>query len=219
MINGFGAVVTAVVFVIIMVTKFTEGGYAVVIAIPIITLLLFAIGAFYKRLQRQLYVSPDAILDMTPHGDSRIPIIVPVEEVNLAMVMTLGAACERSRDVTAVHVLVDPDAPSTVAQRWNRQFPSIPLVVIDSPFRTVSDPIARYVDDRLKRAPHEVTVMVPLLEVKRPYHRPLVNQSLKRLTKMLHHRRHVNVVPYPFSAGSMGRRRTRNIKPDASGAS
>lgn len=213
-INGFGAVVTAIVFVIIMVTKFMEGGVAVVIAIPIITALLFWIGTFYKRLKRQLYVSPDAELDMKPRGDSRVPIIVPVEEVNLAMVMTLGAACERSRDVTAVHVIVDPDEPSTMSERWAKQFPSIPLVVIESPFRTVSDPIARYVDDRLKRAPHEVTVMVPLLEVKRPYHRPLVNQSLKRLTKLLHHKRHVTVVPFPFSAGSMGKRRGRNTRSD-----
>jgi len=100
---------------------------------------------------------------------------------------------------------------STVEQRWAQQFPNIPLVVISSPFRTVADPIARYVDDRLKRAPHEVTVMVPLLEVKRAFHRPLVNQSLKRLTRLLEHRRHVNVVPYPFSAGSMGRRRSRSV--------
>ncbi|MFN8617105.1 MAG: APC family permease [Dehalococcoidia bacterium] len=216
-INGFGAVVTAVVFVIIMVTKFAEGGVAVVIAIPIITALLWAIGRFYKRLQRQLYVSPEALLEMSPHGDSRIPILVPVEDVNLATVMTLGAACERSRDVTAIHVLVDPDAPSTVSARWNRQFPGIPLVVIDSPFRTVADPIARYVDDRLKRAPHEVTVMVPLLEVKHWYHRPLVNQSLKRLTRLLQNRRHVNVVQHPFSAGSMGRRRGRQALPDSFG--
>jgi hypothetical protein len=49
--------------------------------------------------------------------------------------------------------------------------------------------------------------MVPLLEVERPYHRPLVNQSLKRLTKLLENKRHVNLVPYAFSAGSAGRRR------------
>lgn len=213
MINGFGAVVTGVVFVIIMVTKFAEGGYAVVIAIPLITMLLWWVGRFYKRLKRQLFVSPEAQLDIQPRGDSRVPIIVPVEDVNLATVMTLGAACERSRDVTAVHVIVDPDEPSTVEQRWARQFPNIPLVVIASPFRTVADPIARYVDDRLKRAPHEVTVMVPLLEVKRPYHRPLVNQSLKRLTRLLENRRHVNVVQFPFSAGSFGRRRSRNPLP------
>jgi len=209
MINGFGCVVTGVVFMIIMVTKFAEGGWIVVIAIPVLTLVLWWIGRFYKRLHRQLFVSPEAQLDMVPRGESRVPIIVPVEDINLATVMTLGAACERSRDVTAVHVVVDPDAPSTVESRWMKQFPSIPLVVIASPFRNVADPIARYVDDRLKRAPHEVTVMVPLLEVRHPYHRPLVNQSLKRLTSLLRDRRHVNVVPYPFSTGSMGRRRAR----------
>ena len=206
-INGFGGVVTGVVFVIIMVTKFGEGGWAVVVAIPLITAGLYWVGQFYKKLHRQLFVSPDAVLDMVPRGESRTPTIVPVEEINLATVMTLGAACERSRDVTAVHVIVDPDAPSTVEQRWARQFPSIPLAIIASPFRTVADPIARYVDDRLQRAPHEVTVMVPLLEVKRAYHRPLVNQSLKRLAALLEHKRHVNVVPFRFSAGSMGRRR------------
>ena len=52
--------------------------------------------------------------------------------------------------------------------------------------------------------------MIPLLEVRRPYHRPLVNQSLKRLQRMLETRRHVNLVMYPFSTGSMGRRRGRN---------
>jgi len=212
-INGFGGVVTGIVFVIIMVTKFGEGGWIVVVAIPLFTSGLWWIGRFYKRLQRQLYVSPDAQLDMRPNGESRVPIIVPVEDINLATVMTLGAACERSREVVAVHVIVDPDAPSTVEQRWSRQFPSIPLVVIASPFRNASDPIARYVDDRLKRAPHEVTVMIPLLEVRRPYHRPLVNQSLKRLQRMLENRRHVNLVAYPFSTGSMGRRRGRTSIP------
>lgn len=210
LINGFGGIVTGIVFVIIMVTKFAEGGWIVVIAIPLLTAGLWWIGRFYKRLHRQLFVSPEAELDMQPRGESRVPIIVPVEDINLATVMTLGAACERSRDVTAVHVVVDPEAPSTVEKRWSKQFPSIPLIVIASPFRTVSDPIARYVDDRLKRAPHEVTVMIPLLEVRRPYHRPLVNQSLKRLQRMLEKRRHVNLVMYPFSTGSMGRRRGRN---------
>ncbi|MGE3074705.1 MAG: APC family permease [Dehalococcoidia bacterium] len=206
-INGFGGVVTAIVFVIIMVTKFAEGGRYVVIAIPILTVALWWIGRFYKRLQRLLFVSSDALLDITPRGESRVPIIVPVEDITLVTVMALGTACERSRDVTALHVVVDPDAPSTVEQRWAKQFPAIPLVVISSPFRNVSDPIARYVDDRLLRAPHEVSVMVPILEVDRPYYRPLVNQSLKRLTRLLENRRHVNLITYPFSIGSLGRRR------------
>ena len=207
MINGFGAIVTGFVFVIILVTKFQEGGWMVVILIPVITYWLYRIGGFYKRLRRSLHVAPEAILDMKASGRGMVPVVVPVEEINLATVMTLGAACERSRDVTAVHVMVDPDTPSTVEMRWNQQFPGIPLVVIDSPYRTVADPIASYVNDRLRQPPHEVTLMVPLLEVHRWYHRPLVNQSLKRLTQLLKRRRQVNIVYIPFNPGRPGRKK------------
>jgi amino acid transporter len=213
MINGFGAIVTGVVTLIIVVTKFSQGGWLVVVAIPLASIVIWRIGGFYRGLQRALFVPPDAQLDLQPRGESRIPVIVPVEGVTLSTVMTLGAACERSRDVTAVHVAVDPDTPSTVEERWNRQFPSIPLVVIDSPYRNVSDPISRYIDDRLKRAPHEVVVMVPLLEGQRWYQRPLVNQSLRRLTDLLGQRRHVEVVTVPFSVGGRGRSRRRWRRP------
>lgn len=206
-INGFGGVVTGIVFLIILVTKFAAGGWMVVVLIPVMTFWLFRIGSFYKKLTRALHVAPGAVLDLHPTGHSVVPVVVPVEEINLATVMTLGAACERARDVTAVHVMVDPDERSTVAARWERQFPGIPLVVINSPFRTVADPIASYVNDRLKEPPHEVTLMIPSLEVQRWYHRPLVNQSLGRLTALLRRRRQVNIVKVPFSAGSLGRER------------
>lgn len=208
-INGFGGVVTGFVFLIILVTKFREGGWMVVVLIPFITIWLFRIGGFYKKLQRALHVAPDAVLDLRPTGHSMVPVVVPVEEINLATIMTLGAACERSRDVTAVHVMVDPDERSTVPKRWATQFPNITLVVIDSPFRTVADPIASYVHDRLGDSPHEVTVMIPSLEVRHWYHRPLVNQSLGRLTTLLGRRRQVNIVKIPFSPGNLGRPRRR----------
>ncbi|MCZ2108946.1 MAG: APC family permease [Dehalococcoidia bacterium] len=207
-VNGIGAITTFLVLIIILEAKFLHGAWIVCLLIPILAGTAMLIGRFYHNLKRNLHVSPDAVLDLKPRGESRIPVLVPVEDINLAIVMTLGAACERSRDVTAVHVMVDPDERSTVEERWARQFPEIPLVVIDSPFRTVSDPIAAYIEDRLRQAPHEVTVIVPLLEVQHWYQRPLVNQSLKRLNKMLHRRGRVSVVVYPFNAGSRRRRAT-----------
>lgn len=207
-INGVGAVATSVVFVIILVTKFAEGGWMVTLMLPIITIWLFRIGGFYLRLRRELNVPAEAHLDFQPRGASPVPVVVPVEEVNLATIMAIGAACERSRDVTAVHVLVDPDEPSHVEERWHRQFPSIPLVLIDSPYRTVADPIAHYVNDRLRQPPHEVTVLVPVLEGQRWHQRPLVNQSLKRLRSLLSGRRHINVVTHEFAPGRKARGRS-----------
>jgi amino acid transporter len=192
------AIATCAVFFIILMTKVAEGGWMVVLLLPMVTIWLYRIGGFYKRLRRELHVPREAQLDFHPRGPSMVPIVVPVEEINLATVMTLGAACEQSRDVTALHVIVDPDEPSHVEERWHEQFPAIPLVVIDSPYRTVAEPIVLYVNDRLRDAPHEVTVMVPLLGVRRGYHRPLVNQSLRQLKSSP--RRHVNVGTTPLPA-------------------
>ncbi|MGE5594560.1 MAG: APC family permease, partial [Hyphomicrobiales bacterium] len=184
-VNGVGAVATGVVTVIVLVTKFEEGAWMVVVALPIIGYWLYRIGGYYKKLGRVLNVPEEAVLDLVPRGPANTRIIVPVEEVNLATVMTLGAACERSRSVTAVHVIVDPEERSTIEERWAAQFPNIPLVVIDSPYRTVADPIALYVNDIVRQPPHDVMVMVPVLEGHRWYQRPLVNQSLKRLFSLL----------------------------------
>ncbi len=200
-INGVGAVITAGVFIIILATKFLEGAWIVILFIPMLALVFMQIGRFYKGLRRRLNVPTESVLDLKARGASRVPIVVPVEDINLATVMTLSAACDRSRDVTAVHVIMDPDEPSVVEERWATQFPDVPLVVIDSPYRTVTDPIAAYVNDRLREAPHELIVMVPVIEVRHWYQRPLVNQSLSRLTSLLRRRRQVQVVSYPFSAG------------------
>ena len=75
LINGFGCIVTGAVFVIILVTKFTGGGFMVVIFIPIISLLLWRIGGFYARLRRELHVSPQNTFDFSPSGRSRSPIL------------------------------------------------------------------------------------------------------------------------------------------------
>jgi amino acid transporter len=208
-INGFGGVVTGLVLLIILVTKFAEGGFYVVIAIPVITAGLWAIGRFYRRLRRALFVPAEAVLGVAPEGTDPVPVIVPVEEVNLATVMTLGAACNRSNNVTAVHVVVDPEEPSTVEANWAHQFPDIPLVVIDSPFRTVADPIAVYVTDRLREAPHRVVLMIPVLETKHWWEGPLVNQSLKALPRLFAGHSRVKVEQYQFSPGSRGRRSSR----------
>ncbi len=216
-ISAFGGSMTAIVFLVILEAKFLEGAWVVVILIPALAFMLWLVGRFYGALRRALYVNPGAVLDLTPRGRGTEALVVPVEEINLATVMTLGAACERSRDVTAVHVLVDPDEPSTVEENWDRQFLDIPLVVIDSPFRTVSEPIAVYVNDRLREPPHQVAVMIPVLEVKQWYAKPLVNQSLKRLRALLEGRRHVEVTPYPYNPGlGAGRRRQRGTPGDPS---
>jgi hypothetical protein len=199
-INGVGGVVTAAVFVIILITKFTEGGWMVVVAIPLLTLGLFGIGRFYRHLDRAVFVPSDRTFDFKPSGSSRRPIIVPVEDITLPTVTALEAASRRSSDVVAVHVNYDPEDEDHVIKRWPHQFPNIPLVVIDSPYRIVAEPLSWYVQDRLRDA-HGVTLVIPTIQVRKWWQRPLVNQSLRRLRSLLQRRRTVTFEEEPFPVG------------------
>ena len=200
LINGTGAVATAVVFLIILVTKFLEGGFYAVIAIALITPFLWLIGRFYKHLARTLHVARENVFDLAPRGRSRTPIFVPVDEINLPTVVALGAACERSMNITAVHVNYDAEDGDELIKRWDAQFPRIPLVVINSPYRTVAEPLSWYVLDRLKEWPQAV-VMLPVIQVRHWYQRPLVNQSLRRLKQLLKRRKSVEIIEQPFAVG------------------
>ena len=200
-INGVGAVATCLVFLIILITKFGEGGWMVTILLPVITIWLFRIGGYYSRLKRELHVPPTAILDLKPHGTSRVPVLVPVEDVNLPTILALGAACERSSTVTAVHVHFDTEERDSLTARWAEQFPDIPLVIIDSPYRTVAEPLSWYINDRLKEWPNEATIIVPVVRVRHWYQRPLVNQSLGRLRSLVRRRRMVQLIEQPFAVG------------------
>jgi amino acid transporter len=199
-INAVGGVVTSAVFGIILATKFREGGWMVVVAIPLLTLILWRIGGFYRRLARTLHVPADRSFDLTPSGPSRRPTIVPVEEINLPTLAALEMACQRSSAVTAVHVNYDPEDDDALIREWPRRFPNVPLVVIHSPYRTVAEPLSWYVRDRLQVIPG-VTILLPSIRVRRWWQRPLVNQSLRRLRTLLKRRRAVGFEDVPFAVG------------------
>jgi amino acid transporter len=199
-INGFGALVTGIVFAIILVTKFAQGGWMVVAAVPILVVLLWRIGRFYKKLGRQLHVPADRTFDFKPEGPGKRPTIVPVEEITLPTVTALQAACQRSSNVTAVHVNYDPEDEDWLIKRWPKQFPHIPLVVINSPYRIVAEPLSWYVQDQLRKSPG-ATIVIPSVHVRHWWQRPLVNQSLRRLRGLLRRRKGVQFDDVPFYVG------------------
>ncbi|MGK2966487.1 MAG: APC family permease [Tepidiformaceae bacterium] len=199
-INGFGALVTGIVFIIILVTKFTQGGWMVAVLLPLLIVWLARIGGFYSNLKRRVRVQPGPSIGLRPTGPSRTLHLVPVEDINLPTVMAISAACDRSSNVSAVHIHFDPEDDDNLVARWQDQFPDIPLVVIESPYREVAEPFSWYIVDRLKET-GGVTVIVPVVRTRHWWQRPLVNQSLHRLRSALAGRRGVEIIEQPFAVG------------------
>ncbi|MFL5794004.1 MAG: APC family permease, partial [Actinomycetota bacterium] len=115
-INGVGAVVTAVALVVIIVGKFAEGAFIVVIAIPLLVWLLLRIQHTYGRELAQLKV--EASHRLAP-PKPRHEVVVLLEDLDQAALSALQYARQLNPlSITALHIAVDPDHARELARLW-----------------------------------------------------------------------------------------------------
>lgn len=157
--NGFGGLCTALVMMIFVVTKFAEGAWVVLVLIPLIVLLLRVIHHHYHDLARRLSL---ANYDMPPRAQ-RHRVIIPLSGVHRGTLLGLRYARTLSKDITAVHVSIDPEQTEKVRQKWDVWGEGVRLVILDSPYRLLMEPLMDYIAEVARGCqPNEtITVVVP----------------------------------------------------------
>ncbi len=158
-INGFGSVCTAVVALVFAITKFRDGAWIVLLLTPILVSIFFSIHHHYKNLARQLSLeSYGATPRITRHR-----VILPISGVHRGSLSALRYARNLSDDVTAVHVSIDPAEAEKVRQKWEAWGEGIRLVILDSPYRLMLEPLLEYIEQvSTTRQPNEIlTIVVP----------------------------------------------------------
>jgi amino acid transporter len=199
-LNAFGAVLTAVVLVVVVSVKFVDGAYLVVILIPVLVALMLFIHRQYDASRRELQVREDLIF-RTPHREERA--VVPIPGINRAVIQAVNVARSVAGDVRAVFITESPEDGVAVRERWERQVPGVPLVVVESPYRALTGPLEAYLDvlDAAwppdKQAPITFVVL-PEYVARNWWERILYNQSVKRLRSSLLGRPHTVVVNVPY---------------------
>lgn len=158
-INGFGAVCTAIVMVVFAVTKFKEGAWAVLILIPTLVTIFIAIHHHYKNVANNLSLDNFGAI---PHN-ARHRVIVPISGVHQGSLAALRYAHMLSDDVTAVHVAVEPAEAEKVKRKWELWGEGTRMVMLNSPYRLFLEPLLEYITEISKcRQPGEtLTIIVP----------------------------------------------------------
>ncbi len=159
-VNGFGAVCTAVVMMVFAVTKFRDGAWVVLILIPSLVAAFWLIHRHYNNLAKTL--SLDNFGAIPPHT-IRHRVIMPVSGVHQGTLAALRYARMLSDDVTAVHVVIEPADAEKVRAKWETWGEGVRMVLLDSPYRLFIEPILGYISDiAAKRQPGEtITIVVP----------------------------------------------------------
>ena len=199
-VNAAGAVLTAVVLVVVVSEKFQAGAYLVVILVPLLVAMMLFIHQQYERARREVAVSPDLVV-RAPHREERV--VVPIPGLNRAVVQAINVGRSISDDVRAVYITDDPEGASRLRAEFERQVPGVPLVVVESPYRTLVGPLLAYLDVLDAAWPPDKTapitfVVIPEYVARSWWERILYNQSAKRLRTVLLGRPHTVVVAVPY---------------------
>jgi amino acid transporter len=197
-INGFGATVTLVVLVIITITKFVEGAWMVVVAVPLLTWLLLRTQRTYQGELGELRV--EVSHHLAP-PKPRHEVVVLVEGLDRATIGALQYARQLNPlRLTALHIAVDPDRARELCKLWSKVDIPVSLEVVDSPDRNLLA-TAQAVIGELIRPDTEVTVLVPKRRYATLWRRVLHDNSSTGLVKALGSLDGVNVTIVPFKLG------------------
>jgi amino acid transporter len=198
-INGLGAFTTALVALIIAVTKFLSGAWIVVLLIPLLVLMFQATARHYRHVERERV----AYLPVRPQ-DIHHRLIVPVERLDRATMQSLAYARSISPHVTAVHIAIEEEEANQVRADWDVWQQRIPadddihLLLIESPYRSLLRPLLAYIDTIHERHPGEtLTVVLPEFVVAHWWENILHNQTALRLKAALLFRPGIVVINVP----------------------
>lgn len=159
-INGFGAICTAIVMVVFAVTKFREGAWIILILTPALVVVFFAIHHHYRNVANNL--SLDNFGAIPPHS-TRHRVIMPISGVHQGSLAALRYARRLSDDVTAVHVAIEPAEAEKVKKKWEMWGEGVRMVMLNSPYRLFLEPMLDYITEIAeRRQPGEtLTIVVP----------------------------------------------------------
>jgi amino acid transporter len=207
-INTFGFFLTAVVLVVVLITKFVRGAWIAILAMAVVFVLMKGIRRHYTNVRQELALGPDpAEARALP---SRVHAIVLVSHLHRPAMRALAyARASRPQELEAVTVGVDPDEVALLRRQWDELDVPVPLKVLDSPFREITRPVIAYVRSIHRDSPRDlVVVYIPEYVVGHWWEQLLHNQSALRLKARLLFTPGVVVASVPWqlasSAGQTG---------------
>jgi amino acid transporter len=181
LINGLGAIATAIALVVIIVAKFVEGAWITLIIVPGLTVLFLRIHRHYRRVMREIKAPADleVVRNMPPI------VIVPIEAWDRVTERALRVAAQISDNITAVHVCA-AQSPGGLPTAWKHHVVEPAkkkgiepprLKIITSPYRRFLQPLLDYVQEVKKQNPDRlIAVVIPELAQMRWYEYLLHNQ-------------------------------------------
>lgn len=194
-VNAIGGITTFVVLLIVIYEKFLLGAWIVLLLIPVIVAMFLAIHKHYINAAKQL-----SLEGLEPPPPLRNTVIVPVSTLHRGVINALKyAESIAPGNVTAVHVSMDEEQTAKIRAKWPKWGGDTPLVILDSPYRSLVRPLIRYLDEIDRRWDNDViTVVLPEFVPAKWWHNFLHNQTALLIKGALLFRKNRIVASVPY---------------------
>ncbi len=191
-INGLGMVATGIVLLVIVASKFTHGAWIVILLIPTFVWMFHAIKRHYVTVAEQLSLEglkPEKWTGQVSCNGHKV--VVPVSGMHRGTLVALRFAYSLSEDVTAVVIDVEPEVTARVREKWPVWGHGVPLVVLESSYRSTIGPLLAYLDEVDRRAPERglAVLVLPEFVPARWWHHLLHNQTALLIKTILIYQR------------------------------
>ncbi len=211
-IFSFVGVVSLVVLLIFITTKFKQGAWIILVIMPLLVLMFRGIRHVYQGEIQDLEVTPEAAEEFHRQvitlkrrrahvelADFKNKIVVPVYDLNLIVLKTLKYAYSLTPQVTAIHIASDPNRTAKLLKHWAEHHIEIPLEIVESPYRATVHDLLKYLD-KLEKNGHfdTITVAIPEYVPEKLWHNILHNQTGQLMKLMLLFRKSILVTSIPY---------------------
>jgi amino acid transporter len=195
-INGVGAIATGVVMLTLAATKFVEGAWIVVVVIPILVGIFFAMHRHYEEVSQEL-----SLQGLTGPPEFQHTVLVLVGDVHRGVVRAVQYAktLAPTAAVRGVFVETDPARTARVEERWVKWGLGVPLVVLTSPYRSLLTPLLEYLDHIQSRGDDQmITIVLPEFLPRHWWQHMLHNQTAFVIKAALLFRKNTVVTDVPY---------------------
>ena len=211
-LNAVGAVITGLVAIDVAVVK-APASLLVLVLIPVLVGIMWFIHHEYDAADEELEVDRTRVYGK-PTKQSRV--IIPVPTLSRAVLRSVQFGRSLSDDVKAVHITIDAEAAEALRQDWEHMLPDVPLVIIETPYRSLVLPFLHYLDVMAPTPPNTITIVVlPEYVPRHWWDRLLHNQKAHRIREALVGRYNTVVAEVPYGGLRPGKNGVDQDDPDS----
>jgi len=197
LMNSFGMTCTAVVLIVVSIFKFTHGAWMVIVVIPIIVYAFQRIHFHYVMFGREMAQSHYDIEKCEKLTDN--VVVIPISGLHRGVMNAIRYGQTISNDLRICFVKTDDESYDRMMTAWTQKFPDLKLHVLESPYRSISEPIVDFIDQISKERQTEfVTVIFPEFVTARWHHQLLHNQTAWLIKLSLMYKKNVIVTSVKY---------------------